>query len=99
MLTRRVIWPASHVAVAKPVSTLKWRSQLPQGGAASMGDVIVRRVHRARLIGQKHTQQRVMDFDMPIITNEAERTKLVHEVAHARPGRADHLRECLLPDL
>ena len=36
---------------------------------------------------------------MSIVVNEPQPTKLVHEVAHARPGRADHLGECFLTDL
>jgi hypothetical protein len=41
------------------------------------------RVHCARLVGEKHTQQGAMDFEMSIVVNEPQFTKLVHEVAHA----------------
>ena len=36
---------------------------------------------------------------MSIVINEPQFTKLVHKVAHARPGRADHLGERFLTDL
>jgi len=38
------------------------------------------RVHCARLVGEKHTQQGAMDFEMSIVVNEPQFTKLVHEV-------------------
>ena len=40
-----------------------------------------------------------MDFQMSVVIDETQLTELVHEVAHARPGCADHLGECLLTDL
>jgi hypothetical protein len=36
---------------------------------------------------------------MSIVVNEPQFTELVHEMADARPGRADHLGECFLIDL
>ena len=59
----------------------------------------LRRVYRAWLIRQNYTQQRAMDFEMSVVINETQFAELVHEVAHARPGRADHLSECFLTDL
>jgi hypothetical protein len=59
----------------------------------------LRRAYHARLISQKYTQQGIVDFEMSIVIDEPQFTELVHEVAHARPGRADHLRECFLTDL
>jgi len=43
----------------------------------------LRRVHCASLIGQKHTQQRIVDFEMSVVINEPQFTELIHEVAHA----------------
>ena len=40
-----------------------------------------------------------MDFQVPVVVNEAHLTKLVHEMTDARPGGADHLRQGLLADL
>ena len=68
-------------------------------GASNVRCGSLRQVHCAWLIGQKHTQQRIMDFEMSVVVNETQFTELVHEVAHARPGRADHLSECFLTDL
>ena len=62
----------------------------------------VRRSHgRAvgSLIGQKHTHQRAMDFDLAIVINKSQVAKLVHEVVHPRPRGPDHVRECFLADL
>src|SRR5579863_4700140 len=55
--------------------------------------------HSARLFGQYDAQQGTMDFEMTIVVNEPCCPKLVHEVAHPRPGCADHLGERLLSDL
>ncbi len=58
-----------------------------------------RRLPSIWLLVQNHGQQRVMDFETAVVINEAQVAKLIHEMAHARPGRADHLSECLLTDL
>ena len=47
---------------------------------------------------QDEIQQRTVDLDAAVVVNEAEFSKLVHEKAHARPGRSDHLRKRLLAD-
>ena len=52
-----------------------------------------------RLVVQDHVQQRVTDFQFSIVFNIAQLAKLVHEKAHARSGRANHLREGLLAKL
>src|SRR6478672_10920226 len=62
-------------------------------------ETLLRRVHCAWLIGQKHTQQAAMDFEMSVVINETQFAELVHEVADTRAGRADHLGECFLTDL
>ena len=36
---------------------------------------------------------------MSVVFDETQLAELVHEVAHVRPGCADHLSECLLTDL
>ena len=40
-----------------------------------------------------------MYFQFPIVADIAQFTEFVHEEAHARSGRADHLRERLLAKL
>ena len=40
-----------------------------------------------------------MDFDTAVVFDKPQPSKLVHEMAHARPGRSDHFREKLLIDL
>src|ERR1043166_3737358 len=62
-------------------------------------EMLLWRAHSAWLIGQKHTHQGIMHFQATVVIDETQLTELVHEVAHARPGRADHLSECLLTDL
>src|ERR1700731_2844779 len=37
-----------------------------------------------------------MNFDFSVVFDEAQFAKFVHEKAHARSGRADHLRQCPL---
>ena len=59
-------------------------------------EMSLRQVHCAGLVGQQNTQQRSMDFEMPVVINEAQFAELVHEVTHARPSRADHLSEHFL---
>src|SRR5208283_4380265 len=51
-----------------------------------------------RLLMQDEIQQRTVDLDAAVVVNEAKFSKLVHEKAHARPGRSDHLRKRLLAD-
>ena len=52
-----------------------------------------------RLVVQDHVQKRVTDFEFPVVFNIAQFAKLVHEKAHARSGRANHLREGFLTKL
>jgi hypothetical protein len=51
------------------------------------------------MICQKHAQQGVVDLEMPVVIDEAQLTKLVHEVTDPRPCRADHLGQSFLADL
>jgi hypothetical protein len=40
---------------------------------------------------QNGTQQRIVDLDMSIIADEAQLAKLIHEIADAGSGSANHL--------
>jgi len=52
-----------------------------------------------RLVVQDHVQQRVTDFQFAVVFDIAQFAELVHEKAHARSSRADHLREGFLTKL
>src|ERR1043166_4466929 len=43
------------------------------------------------LVVQNHAQQGIMDFQFSVVFDEAQFAEFVHEEAHARSGRADHL--------
>ena len=45
---------------------------------------------------QDRAQQRVMNLDVSVVVNETKLTKLVHEMADAGSGGADHLRQTAL---
>ena len=47
---------------------------------------------------ENHVQQGTVDFDVTVVINKTQFPKSVHEMAHAGPCRANHLRECLLAD-
>ena len=51
------------------------------------------------LIVQHDVQQGTVDFHVAVVVNEAQLSKFVHEMAHAGPRGADHVRERLLADL
>jgi hypothetical protein len=51
-----------------------------------------------RLLVQNHVQQGTVDFNLAVVINKTQFSKSVHEKAHARSRRADHLRQCLLAD-
>jgi len=40
-----------------------------------------------------------VDFDVSVVINQAQFSKLVHKKAHVGARRADHFRECLLADI
>jgi hypothetical protein len=48
---------------------------------------------------QKNAQQRAMDLDLAVIFDESKLPEFVHEVAHPRTRRPNHLRKRLLADL
>ena len=50
------------------------------------------------LLVQNHVQQGTVDFNLAVVINKTQFPKSVHEKAHARSRRADHLRQCLLAD-
>jgi hypothetical protein len=52
-----------------------------------------------RLVVQDHVQQRVTDFQFSVVFDIAQFAKFAHEKAHARSGRANHLREGFLTKL
>ena len=47
---------------------------------------------------QDHIQQGIMDFKFSVVFYKTQFAELVHEKAHARPGRADHLRQRFLTE-
>src|SRR4249920_1323672 len=51
------------------------------------------------LVVQNHVQQGIMHFQCPVVFDEAQFAKLVHEEADARSGGADHLGERFLAEL
>ena len=51
-----------------------------------------------RFIVQNHVQQGTVDFNVAVVINKTQFSKSVHEKAHARSRRSDHLRQCLLAD-
>jgi len=51
-----------------------------------------------RFLVEDHVQQGAVDFNVTVVVNKTQFPKFVHEVAHARACRADHLRQSLLAD-
>src|SRR5258705_13550245 len=51
------------------------------------------------LVMQNRVQQRTVDFDMPVVADQAKLAELVHEMADARSGGANHLGQCFLTDI
>jgi len=51
------------------------------------------------LVVQNHVQQGIMDFQFSIVFDKAQFSEFVHEKAHARSRRADHLRQRFLTEL
>jgi hypothetical protein len=47
-----------------------------------------------RFVMQNDVQQRAVDFQVTVVVDQAQLSKLVHEKAHARSRRTDHLRQC-----
>src|SRR5712672_3913793 len=51
------------------------------------------------LVEQNNVQQGIMNLDFSVVFDEAQFAEFVHEKAHARSGRADHLRQRFLTEL
>src|ERR1700745_3393873 len=51
------------------------------------------------LVVQNHVQQGIMDFQFSVVFDETQFAEFVHEKAHPRSGRADHLRQRFLTEL
>jgi hypothetical protein len=51
------------------------------------------------LVVQNQVQQGIMDFQLSIVFDKTQFAEFVHEKAHPRSGRADHLRQRFLTDL
>src|SRR5271165_6494507 len=50
------------------------------------------------LVEQNHVQQGIVDFDFSVVFDKAQFAEFVHEKAHTRPGRTDHLRQRFLTE-
>src|ERR1700730_6333410 len=48
------------------------------------------------IVVQDHVQQGIMDLDFSVVFDETQFAESVHEKAHARSGRANHLRQRFL---
>src|SRR6266446_6808772 len=51
------------------------------------------------LVVQNHVQQGIIDFQFSVVFDKTQFAEFVHEKAHTRSGRADHLRQCFLTKL
>src|SRR6202040_4319478 len=51
------------------------------------------------IVVQDHVQQGIMNLDFSVVFDEAQFAEFVHEKAHARSRRADHLRQRFLTEL
>src|SRR5216683_2379753 len=67
-------------------------NRCPLGGSAR-----IPRFDRGLVI-QNHVQQGIMDFQFSVVFDETQFAEFVHEKAHARSGRADHLRQRFLTE-
>src|ERR1035437_4233190 len=56
-------------------------------------------LQRAGLVVQNYIEQRAMDLQTAVVVNESQFPEPVHEEAHPRAGRADHLGQSFLTDL
>ena len=52
-----------------------------------------------RLVAQHSVQQRTVDFDVPVVADQAKLSELVHELTDARSGGANHPRQGFLADI
>src|SRR6266480_4373847 len=51
------------------------------------------------LVVQNHVQQGIVDLEFSVVFDKTQFSEFVHEKAHARSRRADHLRQCFLTKL
>jgi hypothetical protein len=51
------------------------------------------------LIAQNRVHQRTVNLDMPVVADQAELAKLVHEMTDAGAGRTDHFGQRFLTDV
>jgi hypothetical protein len=51
------------------------------------------------LVAQNHVQQGIMDLKFSVVLDKTQFAELVHEKAHPRSGRADHLRQRFLTEV
>src|SRR6266849_6841544 len=49
-------------------------------------------------VEQDHVQQGIMDLNFSVVSDKAQFAEFVHEKAHARSGRANHLRQRFLTE-
>jgi hypothetical protein len=70
----------------------------PAGGPRRCPALITSSLVDLGLLVQNRVQQGTVDFNVAVVVNKTQFPKSVHEKAHARSRRADHLRQCLLAD-
>jgi hypothetical protein len=51
------------------------------------------------LVVQNHVQQGIMDLQFSVVFDKTQFAEFVHEKAHARSRRADHLRQGFLTEI
>jgi hypothetical protein len=51
------------------------------------------------LVVQNRIQQRIVNFNFSVVTDQAKLAEFVHEKAQAGPRRADHFSQCFLADV
>src|SRR5665647_277919 len=93
--------PASAITACSPAAP--GRTRFTRWSRTSSCRAIERRAGAAlrsasdfRLLVQKQVEQRRVDHDFPVVVDQAEPPKFIHEEADARPRGADDLRKGLL---
>src|ERR1700737_3723677 len=72
---------------------------LPALGPFLCETVLLVALSQQRLLMQNRAQQRSVDLDMPVVADEAQFAKLVHEMADSGSSGADHLPQRFLTDV
>src|SRR6202043_2252411 len=67
------------------------RAGKPLGGSARIPPDL-------RIVVQDHVQQGIMDLDFSVVFDKTQFAEFVHEEAHTRSGRANHLRKRFLTE-